>query len=83
MLRWFDRPNKELRKYLGIKGIASADLAQIIGISDNTFCAWLNKPLTEDRKARVRAGLETIEEMRKIDLQAVDLSKDLGSEVAV
>jgi len=53
--------NQELRNEMRIANVRQWEVADAIGISEMTMVKWLRKELDEDKKARVRKGIELAE----------------------
>lgn len=54
--------NQEIRQAIRKARIYQYDVADKLGISENTFIRWLRKELPQDKKALI---LQAIEELKK------------------
>ena len=51
--------NQDLRNEMRIANVRQWEVADAIGVSEMTMVKWLRKELDEEKKARVRQGIET------------------------
>ncbi|MCD7845241.1 MAG: hypothetical protein LUG57_05195 [Oscillospiraceae bacterium] len=52
--------NQDLRERVNSSGLLHWQLAERIGISENTLCRWLRYELTAERRERVEAALDAL-----------------------
>ena len=59
------KPNAELRAYLHKRGITLSQLGAWVGVTGAALGRWLDKPLTEERRQRIEAGLNAMAMQRE------------------
>lgn len=59
------RPNAELRALMRLRGYTIPQLADKIGVKHGTMVWWLSRPLTDERRQRIEAGLNAMAMQRE------------------
>lgn len=52
--------NMEIRELMRKRRIRHYEIAEKLGINETTFCRWLRKEFTPERKQQVIAAIESI-----------------------
>jgi len=52
--------NEDIRKEIESAGVRHWQVADAIGVSENTFIRWLRKELPDEKKAEVRSAIKKI-----------------------
>ena len=54
------KTNAEIREVIKKSGVKHWELAQILGVSENTLVRWLRIPLTNERQESILNALNTV-----------------------
>lgn len=54
------KPNEKIRKMIRQSGFCSWQVADKMGVHENTFYRWLRKELSEEDKKRIYQALEEL-----------------------
>jgi transposase-like protein len=54
------KPNEDIRKLIKQSGFCSWQVADRLGVHENTFFRWLRKELSEEDKKRIYQALEEL-----------------------
>ena len=52
--------NTNLRAFLNSHGIRYWQLADAVGISQSSLCAWMRRPLTDERRDKILTSIEKL-----------------------
>ncbi|MBQ8212478.1 MAG: hypothetical protein IJZ80_00580 [Clostridia bacterium] len=58
--------NIELRKEIKQAGLTHWEIANVLGISEFTFCRWLRKDFTEEQIKAVRTAIKQLNGVVKV-----------------
>ena len=59
------KSNEDIRTKAQQNNVYLYEIAEVLGVSEPTFCRWLRKELSDAKKADVYAAIDIIAEQRK------------------
>lgn len=55
--RTTERPNEEIRRKIADSGLFSYEVAQQLGVTSGTLCAWLRNELSPERHKQIEQAI--------------------------